>query len=71
MLGPNATGYFPYTPATNLLYGLREALAMLQEEGLPQRLRPPRPPCRGGQGRRARLGAGGVWRSIRASTAMC
>ena len=35
MLGPNATGYFPYTPATNLLYGLREALAMLREEGLP------------------------------------
>jgi alanine-glyoxylate transaminase/serine-glyoxylate transaminase/serine-pyruvate transaminase len=34
MLGPNANGYFPYTPATNLLYGLREALAMLQEEGL-------------------------------------
>ncbi len=36
MLGPNANGYFPYTPATNMLYGLREALAMLQEEGLPQ-----------------------------------
>lgn len=36
MLGPNGTGYFPYTPSTNLLYGLREALAMLQEEGLPQ-----------------------------------
>src|SRR3954454_17713471 len=34
MLGPNKTGYFPYTPATNLLYGLREALAMLLEEGL-------------------------------------
>ncbi len=34
MLGPNEKGYFPYTPATNLLYGLREALAMLQEEGL-------------------------------------
>ena len=34
MLAPNATGYFPYTPATNLLYGLREALAMLREEGL-------------------------------------
>ena len=34
MLGPNKTGFFPYTPATNLLYGLREALAMLQEEGL-------------------------------------
>ena len=34
MLGPNKTGYFPYTPATNLLYGLRESLAMLREEGL-------------------------------------
>jgi alanine-glyoxylate transaminase/serine-glyoxylate transaminase/serine-pyruvate transaminase len=34
MLGPNKTGFFPYTPATNLLYGLREALAMLNEEGL-------------------------------------
>jgi alanine-glyoxylate transaminase/serine-glyoxylate transaminase/serine-pyruvate transaminase len=30
----NETGYWPYTSATNLLYGLREALAMLQEEGL-------------------------------------
>ena len=36
MLKPNASGFFPYTPATNLLYGLREALRMLQEEGLPQ-----------------------------------
>ena len=34
MLGPNASGFFPYTPATNLLFGLREALAMLEEEGL-------------------------------------
>ena len=34
MLGPNQTGFFPYTPATNLLYGLREALKMLHEEGL-------------------------------------
>ncbi|HZP88104.1 MAG TPA: aminotransferase class V-fold PLP-dependent enzyme [Burkholderiales bacterium] len=34
MLGPNAKGFFPYTPATNLLYGLREALHMLEEEGL-------------------------------------
>ncbi len=34
MRGPNATGYFPYTPATNLLFGLREAIAMLFEEGL-------------------------------------
>jgi alanine-glyoxylate transaminase/serine-glyoxylate transaminase/serine-pyruvate transaminase len=34
MLANNKTGYFPYTPATNLLYGLHEALAMLSEEGL-------------------------------------
>ena len=34
MLGPNKSGFFPYTPATNLLYGLREALRMLLEEGL-------------------------------------
>ena len=34
MLAVNATGYFPYTPATNLLYGLREAIDMLLEEGL-------------------------------------
>ena len=34
MLAPNAQGFFPYTPATNLLYGLREALAMLEAEGL-------------------------------------
>ena len=34
MLKPNANGFFPYTPATNLLYGLREAIAMLLEEGL-------------------------------------
>ena len=30
----NETGFFPYTPPTNLLYGLREALLMLEEEGL-------------------------------------
>jgi alanine-glyoxylate transaminase/serine-glyoxylate transaminase/serine-pyruvate transaminase len=34
MMANNASGFFPYTPATNMLYGLREALAMLQEEGL-------------------------------------
>ncbi len=34
MLEPNRSGLFPYTPATNLLYGLREAIAMLLEEGL-------------------------------------
>jgi alanine-glyoxylate transaminase/serine-glyoxylate transaminase/serine-pyruvate transaminase len=35
MLEENRRGYFPYTPATLLLYGLREALRMLLEEGLP------------------------------------
>jgi alanine-glyoxylate transaminase/serine-glyoxylate transaminase/serine-pyruvate transaminase len=34
MLRANEQGFFPYTPATNLLYGLREALRMLEEEGL-------------------------------------
>ncbi|HEY3179288.1 MAG TPA: aminotransferase class V-fold PLP-dependent enzyme [Casimicrobiaceae bacterium] len=34
MLAVNASGYFPYTPATNLLYGLHEALEMLFAEGL-------------------------------------
>src|SRR5437588_1550594 len=35
MLSANKTGFFPYTPATNLLYGLRESLSMLlDEEGL-------------------------------------
>ncbi len=35
MLTPNKSGFFPYTPSTNLLYGLREALKMLvEEEGL-------------------------------------
>jgi len=34
MLKPNRSGFFPYTPPTNLLYGLREALKMMQEEGL-------------------------------------
>ena len=33
MLTTNESGYFPYTPATNLLYGLDEALEMLREEG--------------------------------------
>ncbi len=36
MLKAGQQGYFPYTPATNLLYGLREAIAMLHEQGLEQ-----------------------------------
>lgn len=34
IIAMNRQGYFPYTPATNLLYGLHEAIAMLLEEGL-------------------------------------
>ena len=41
----NQTGFFPYTPAINLLFALNEALAMLAEEGLPDGLRPPRALC--------------------------
>lgn len=33
-IAANASGAFPYTPATNLLYGLDEAITMLHEEGL-------------------------------------
>jgi alanine-glyoxylate transaminase/serine-glyoxylate transaminase/serine-pyruvate transaminase len=36
MLAANETGYFPYTPGTNLLYGLDTAVKMLLDEGLPQ-----------------------------------
>jgi alanine-glyoxylate transaminase / serine-glyoxylate transaminase / serine-pyruvate transaminase len=32
MLADNQSGFFPYTPSTNLLYGVREAIAMLLEE---------------------------------------
>jgi alanine-glyoxylate transaminase/serine-glyoxylate transaminase/serine-pyruvate transaminase len=34
MITANQNGFFPYTPATNLLFGLREALQMIQEEGI-------------------------------------
>lgn len=34
IIAANRQGFFPYTPPTNLLYGLREALVMLEEEGL-------------------------------------
>jgi alanine-glyoxylate transaminase / serine-glyoxylate transaminase / serine-pyruvate transaminase len=36
MLRDNPAGFFPTTPAINLLYGLREAVHMLEEEGLAQ-----------------------------------
>ncbi len=36
MFAANESGFFPYTPSTNLLFGLREALRMLNEEGLPE-----------------------------------
>ena len=35
ILDSNAGGFYPYTPATNLLFGLRAALDLLFEEGLP------------------------------------
>jgi alanine-glyoxylate transaminase/serine-glyoxylate transaminase/serine-pyruvate transaminase len=34
MIAANRSGFFPYTPSTNLLFGLREAIHMLEEEGL-------------------------------------
>ena len=40
-MASNKDGFFPYTPATNLLYGLAEAIDMLHEEGPRPRVRPP------------------------------
>jgi alanine-glyoxylate transaminase/serine-glyoxylate transaminase/serine-pyruvate transaminase len=34
MIASNKRGYFPYTPATNLLYGLQESIACMRAEGL-------------------------------------
>ena len=56
MIASNATGYFPYTPATNLLFGLHEALEMLFAEGLPQVFAQARPPGRSDPARGACLG---------------
>ena len=71
MVGPNATGYFPYTPATNLLYGLDEALKMLEEEGLPQVFaRHDRFAARR-RGRRCGGGGSRCWQWTRGSTAAC
>ena len=72
MLDANAGFYFPYTPATNLLRGLQEALAMLEEEGLPNVFArhdrhgaatraAVRGVGRGGRGRTAMPGAGGLF----------
>jgi alanine-glyoxylate transaminase/serine-glyoxylate transaminase/serine-pyruvate transaminase len=58
MITANSTGYFPYTPATNLLYGLREALDMLFEEGLDNVFTPPRSFRRSDPPRGAGLGSG-------------
>jgi alanine-glyoxylate transaminase / serine-glyoxylate transaminase / serine-pyruvate transaminase len=35
IIGANQSGFWPYTPSTTMLYGLRESIAMLHEEGLP------------------------------------
>ena len=36
IIGANANGYFPYTPPTNLMYGLAEAQRLLSDEGMAQ-----------------------------------
>jgi alanine-glyoxylate transaminase / serine-glyoxylate transaminase / serine-pyruvate transaminase len=57
MLKQNEIGFFPYTPATNLLFGLREALTMLREEGLQNVFRRHQ---RYGEATRAAVGAWGL-----------
>ena len=56
MLRANATGFFPYTPATNLLFGLREALAHARRGRAAERLRAAPAAGGGGARGRARLG---------------
>ena len=57
MIKTNDLGYFPYTPATQLIRGLRASLDLLLGRRPRQRLRPPSPPGRGRARRRSRLGA--------------
>ena len=67
MLETGHTGFFPYTPATNLLFGLREALDdAARRGGAAGGVPPPRPARRGDPARRRRLGPrGAVRRSAR------
>ena len=58
----NRTGFFPYTPAVNLMFALNEALAMLLEEGLPDVFARHDRYRRGDPPRRAGLGAGAAMR---------
>ncbi len=60
MLANNAQGFFPYTPATNLLYGLKEAIDMLLEEGLANVFARHDAARRGDAARGTGLGAGGA-----------
>ncbi|MCK7511706.1 MAG: hypothetical protein MZV70_51780 [Desulfobacterales bacterium] len=57
MIRDNQAGFFPYTPATNLLYGLREVAADALRGGARPCLRPAPAPRRGHPARGARLGA--------------
>ena len=57
ILKSNARGYWPYTPATNLLYGLKEAISMLLEEGLENVFARHARHAEGDPRRRARLGS--------------
>lgn len=66
MIAANDTGYFPYTPSIPLLYGLRESLDMLREEGLPNVVARHR---RLAEGVRAAVGAWGL--SLCARDAAC
>ena len=69
MIANGKGGYFPYTPATNLLYGLREALTMLlDEEGLDAVFARHQRHARSHAPRGARLGPRGPVPRIRANT---
>ena len=58
MIAINKQGTFPYTPATNLLFALKEAIAMLEEEGLDNVFARHHAPWRGDPRRGQGLGPG-------------
>ena len=66
MLDANAQNVFPYTPATNLLYGLKEAIAMLMDEGLSKVFARHQRHAEATRAAVERLGAWRCWRRTRA-----
>ncbi len=68
IIAANEAGFWPYTSATNLLYGLRRSGPDAARGGARERLRPPRAPRRRPPAPRCTAGAWRCWRSTSASS---